>query len=65
MRREQTDKRWFVRRHNVKLVRGYYQLEVDWLTDLIAELKQKQHKEWDEDKRMGKNGQVQEFNVEN
>ena len=35
------DSRHFIRRHNVKLVRGYYELEIRWLEELIAELKQK------------------------
>ena len=31
----------FIRRHNVKLVRGYYEMEKQWLGELIEELKVK------------------------
>lgn len=30
---------YFIRKHNVALIRGYYELEIQWLTSLITEIK--------------------------
>ncbi len=36
-----SDQKYFIKKHNVKLIRGYYLWEVEWLEDLIDELKDK------------------------
>lgn len=38
------DPKSFVRRHNVALVRGYYQLELQWLESLMADIAQRMEK---------------------